>query len=281
MLLGGMFHGFMDRLGSVPQYLIFAILFITFTQISLKDIRFSGLHWILLCIQIFAGIAVYLSVRCFSEVAAQGLMLSVLAPAAMASVVIAGMLGANVTTVAVFCLLSNASVAFIAPVLFAAIGAHSGIPFMYSALLVLSKVGPLLILPFLLAWSLEKLAPKWHRAVRDRQEISFWLWAASLTIVIGRTVKFIVEQPRENILIEVVLGAGALLLCLAQFSLGRYIGGRYGDKVAGGQSLGQKNNILAIWMAQTYLDPLSSVAPAMYVIWQNIVNSCQLWRCKK
>ena len=33
-------------------------------------------------------------------------------------------------------------------------------------------------------------------------------------------------------------------------------------------------------MAQTWLDPLASVAPAAYVVWQNIVNSIQLWRYK-
>ena len=34
--------------------------------------------------------------------------------------------------------------------------------------------------------------------------------------------------------------------------------------------LGQKNTVLAIWMAYTYLNPLSSVGPGSYVLWQNI-----------
>ena len=42
--------------------------------------------------------------------------------------------------------------------------------------------------------------------------------------------------------------------------------------------MGQKNTILAIWMAQTYLNPLSSIVPAAYVLWQNLINSYQLWR---
>ena len=42
--------------------------------------------------------------------------------------------------------------------------------------------------------------------------------------------------------------------------------------------MGQKNTILAIWMAQNYLDPLCSIAPAAYVLWQNIINSIQLWK---
>lgn len=281
MVLGGVFYEFFDKIGFLPPYLIFAMLFVTFTRVSPRDLRFGKLHWTLLAIQILGGVGIYLVFHLFhifDEVVAQGLMMSVFAPTAMASVVIAGMLGANVTTMATFCLLSNVSVAFIAPVLFTAIGAHPGMEFWQSVGIIMTKVGPLLILPFLLAWGLEKIAPKWHKAVRERQQISFWLWALSLTIVMGRTVKFIIDQPRGNWFDMAILAAGSLLLCLGQFAAGRYFGGRSGDKVAGGQSLGQKNNVLAIWMSQTYLDPLSSIAPAMYVAWQNIVNSWQLWR---
>ena len=58
----------------------------------------------------------------------------------------------------------------------------------------------------------------------------------------------------------------------------RAIGRRYGDPAAGGQSLGQKNTVLAVWMAQSFLDPISSVAPTAYIVFQNFVNSYQIWR---
>lgn len=61
-----------------------------------------------------------------------------------------------------------------------------------------------------------------------------------------------------------------------QFYAGRKIGSVYGDKVSGAQGLGQKNTVLAIWMALTYLHPIASVAPASYVVWQNIINSTQI-----
>ena len=52
---------------------------------------------------------------------------------------------------------------------------------------------------------------------------------------------------------------------------------RYGDRVVGAQGLAQKNTVLAVWMAWTYFDPVSSVAPAAYIAWQNIINSIQLY----
>jgi BASS family bile acid:Na+ symporter len=54
------------------------------------------------------------------------------------------------------------------------------------------------------------------------------------------------------------------------------MGAKYHNKIASAQALGQKNTILAIWLAQTFFSPLVVVAPATYVVWQNLVNSFQL-----
>ena len=69
----------------------------------------------------------------------------------------------------------------------------------------------------------------------------------------------------------------SLIVCCLQFYIGRKIGYRYGDRIAGAQGLGQKNTVLAIWMALTFLNPVASIGPAAYVAWQNTINSLQLW----
>ena len=56
------------------------------------------------------------------------------------------------------------------------------------------------------------------------------------------------------------------------------LGRRYGDAPAGGQALGQKNTVLAVWMAQSFLDPISSIAPTAYIVWQHLVPSYQISR---
>ena len=94
------------------------------------------------------------------------------------------------------------------------------------------------------------------------------------------TTNFILAQPREYIGLEITMALLAGVVCVAQFALGRWWGGKCGDKVAGGQSVGQKNTLLAILLAQSYLNPLSSIAPAAYVVWQNLINSIQLSRKK-
>ena len=100
----------------------------------------------------------------------------------------------------------------------------------------------------------------------------------SLTVIIGRTTCFLLDHSEAERTTEILLAVAALVICLVQFGVGRYIGRRAGDTVAGGQSLGQKNTVLAVWLSQAFLDPISSVAPTAYIVWQNIVNSYQLWR---
>ncbi|MDE7236460.1 MAG: hypothetical protein K2N66_01395, partial [Paramuribaculum sp.] len=73
------------------------------------------------------------------------------------------------------------------------------------------------------------------------------------------------------------LAVGAGVACVLQFVIGRRIGCRCGDRIAGAQGLGQKNTVLAVWMALTYLNPVASIAPAAYIAWQNTINSIQLY----
>ena len=97
-------------------------------------------------------------------------------------------------------------------------------------------------------------------------------------MIIGRTICFIIDHSEADRLTELLLALVALVICATQFIVGRIIGRKYGDASAGGQSLGQKNTVMAVWMAQSFLDPLSSVAPTAYIVWQNLVNSYQLYR---
>jgi len=100
-------------------------------------------------------------------------------------------------------------------------------------------------------------------------------------IVMGETTNFILAQPSEMIPTEVALAVVAGVLCVAQFGLGRWWGRRNGDAIGGSQSMGQKNTLLAIILSQSYLNPLASVAPVAYIVWQNLMNSWQLSRSPK
>ncbi|MFR9651056.1 MAG: transporter, partial [Rikenellaceae bacterium] len=53
------------------------------------------------------------------------------------------------------------------------------------------------------------------------------------------------------------------------------------DRVASSQSLGQKNTVLGVWLALTFLNPVSSIAPTAYIIWQTLFNSFHIYQYDK
>ena len=259
--------------GMITPSLIFLMLFFTFCRVDVRSMRLQPLHLWLLTAQIVFSVAVYGILLPFSPTVAQGGMICVLTPIAMAAVVIGGMLGADIVSMTTFSLLCNMTIAVVAPFILSVVGSGD-----CSLAVILARVAPLLILPFAAAQGCRALIPKVSGWVAAHSQISFYLWLVSLTVIIGRTTTFILDHPEADGAVETALAATALVICLVQFRVGRWLGRRYGDAVAGGQSLGQKNTVLAVWMAQSFLDPISSVAPTAYIVWQNFVNSYQLWR---
>lgn len=278
MLTGAFFYDFFQHLSFLTPYLIFSMLFITYCKLSFRDLKFSRLHLWLLLVQVVGCVVVYGILRWFDPVVAEGGLICILAPTATAAAVITGMLGGSIACLAAYTLISSLAVAVFSPVIFSLLGEHAELTFWDSVFYICKQVMPLLVFPCVGALLLEKVLPAVHCQFKKLQILSFYLWALGLTIVTGKTVYFIVHQENADIGQEWWMAVLALGICVCQFGLGRYIGQRYGDTVAGGQGLGQKNTILAIWMAQTYLNPLSSIAPASYVLWQNLINSYQLWK---
>ena len=259
--------------GVIMPVLIFAMLFLTYCKVDMRRMRLTWLHVWLVMIQFAGSVGILYALAPLGEVVAQGAMMCVLAPIAMAAVVIGGLLGADTESMTAFSLLCNLSTALVAPYLLHLAGGEG-----CTLAEILSKVAPLLILPFVAGQACRYVAKPVARWAAEHKNATFYIWLVALIIIIGRTTAFVIDQKAENIKIEFIMAGVALALCLAQFGIGRWLGRKYGDAVAGGQSLGQKNTVLAIWMAQTFLNPLSSVAPTAYILWQNMVNSWQLYR---
>ncbi len=278
MLCGVLFHKPLTALDTVannqlaPAF-IFTMLFVTFCKVKVSELKFSVMHIWLLLIQITCSIIIYYVLLPAGEIIAQGAFICFLTPIAMGAVVIGGLLGANIASLATFTLLSNCVIAVIAPYLLAEYG--NGL---CTFAQIMARVVPLLILPFMMAQICRFVARHFSDWVSGHSFISFYLWLVSLVVTLGRTTSYVINYDGGASLAEQISLAGvALVACFIQFTIGRVIGKRYGDPVAGGQGLGQKNTVLAVWLSHSFLTPISSVAPTAYIIWQNIANSLQLY----
>lgn len=280
MLLGAIGYPLFITFSFLTPYLIFVMLLLTFCKVSPQDIRIKPLHGWLLLIQIAGALIAYFQLCRVNKILAEGVMVCIICPTATAAAVVTSKLGGNISSVATYTLLGNIGAAIAVPLFFPLVEVGIDVGFWSSFLIIVERVFPLLIFPFFLAWLLQKFLPKLHRCLLGYHDLSFYLWAVSLIIVTAQTTHSLVNEPAGGFT-EIMIVTGALVVCGLQFFLGKMIGSAYNDRISGGQALGQKNTILAIWMAHTYLNPLSSIAPGSYVLWQNIINSWQLWKKRK
>jgi len=278
MIAGALGHSWLHHLAPLMPWLLFLMLLFSFAKIAPRDVKFSRLHIILLFIQLGGCLVLYGLLQKWNPVIAEAVLICVLAPTATAAAVITGLLGGNVGFLTTYILASNLMVSVAAPVIFSYVGVNQDLPFWSSVWNICKEVMPILIFPLLLAWLIRWLLPKVQDWFLKMSQAPFYLWAVSLTIVTGRTVHFLFEQENPNYATEWSIAGLTLIVCFIHFWIGRRLGRRAGDPVSAGQALMQKNTVLAIWMSQIYLSPVASVGPAAYILWQNILNSWQLWR---
>ena len=260
--------------------LIFVMLFVTFCKISPRELHLRPWHVWLSIIQIIGCVVVYHLLLPFDRIVAQAGLVCVICPTATAAAVITGKLGGSASSLTTYTLLSNLLTTIIVPLIFPLVEPHAGSGFFTAFLLILAKIFPLLICPFLAACIMQYVFPKMNARITAVRDLAFYLWAVSLAIVTGETLKSLMHSNADPN-VEIWIAVVALVVCCLQFFLGKTIGSHYNDRISAGQALGQKNTVLAIWMAYTFLAPLSSVGPGSYVLWQNIINSWQLWKKRK
>ena len=308
MLIGALGYKWFLPLAPILPWLIFFMLFFTFCKVNPLDLRLHKWHWAVLAAQLFFSFATYfLTLRLSHDpILAQGLLMCFIMPTATAAPIIAGKMGGSIQNLTTFTLLSNFATAIIVPATFPLINPAADMSFWPAFLLILSRVAPLLLGPFCVAWLLRIIYEK-----RTKKEfvlpvkiavVPFYLWVASIIVlmaVVTNTTILNFQSQLSNILILLV---SSFFICLIQFGLGKLIGyylpapskGRdYQDvlinpeaapktmagvsSITAGQAFGQKNTSLGVWMAQTYLNPLATLGAAAYILWQNLFNSVQLF----
>ena len=308
MLIGALCYRWLLPLKPTLPWLIFGMLFFTFCKVNPLDLRLHKWHGVVLAAQIILSLATYIGVYLLTgnRYLAQGLMLCFIMPTATAAPIIAGKLGGSIQNLTTYTLLSNLATCLIVPAFFPLINPLAEKAFWPAFLLILSRIVPLLLGPFLAAWAL-RLIYKWrtHREYIlpvKLAVIPFYLWVASIVVLTAVVTETTISNFQSQISNILILLVSSFFICLLQFGLGKLIGykmpaaskGRdYQDilinpaaapktmegvsSITAGQAFGQKNTSLGVWMAQTYLDPLASLGAAAYIIWQNVFNSTQLF----
>jgi len=261
-------------------FLMFSMLFLSFTSISPRNIKFQKWHLWHVLFQIgCSSLFLFLLLPVDRDVAC-AIFISFICPTAVASSVITDKLKGNVASLVSYILIINCVVSFAIPLIIPMIPGCSDFKFIAMVWKIMRKIFPLLVVPIIAAWSLRLLLPKVHDFFYRYRWISFYIWAFSLVILIAGIVDAVFIDGHISFQEIAIMGISAFA-CVIQFAFGRIFGKKYGDRISGGQALGQKNTIFAIWLASTFLSPVAALAPGSYILWQNIINSIELRKFRK
>ena len=268
----------------LPMFM-FLVLFVTFCKVDFHKMRPVWWHlWVSVFNLLFVGIvmALILGLNLKDEklVLMEALLMCIIAPCATAAAVVTQKLGGSLEQTTTFTFLSNFITVLLVPLCFPMIEKGADVSFMSAFTKILYQVVILLVVPMLLAYVVKHTMHKLHQKITSIRDLSFYLWGCSLMIVTGTTVKNIVHAEASLLLLTTIALLG-LVLCIIQFAVGRFIGHFFNRTQEAGQALGQKNTAFAIWLGITYLNPLPSVGPGCYILWQNIINSIEIWQERK
>ena len=330
MLIGALGYKLFLPLAPTLPWLIFFMLFFTFCKVNPLDLRLHKWHWVVLAAQMILSFGSYAGVSYLTNdpILAQGIMICFIMPTATAAPIIAGKMGGSIQNLTTFTLLSNFATAIIVPATFPLINDQLQMTnyqfaeqFWPAFVLILSRVAPLLLVPFFSAWLLRLGFNAYYRRKyaslpcgegkggvpefvlpKKLALLPFYLWVASIIVLSATVTQTVITNYQSQMTNMLILLACSFFACLLQFGLGKWIGYKlpapskgkdYQDvlinpaaapktmsgvsSITAGQAFGQKNTSLGVWMAQTYLDPLSALGAAAYIIWQNLFNSVQLF----
>lgn len=272
---------FSPIMAQIYPVFMFLILFVTFCKVDFRKLVPVKWHlWVgvqqVVFVFIMMGVILWFKLSGYTLILAEAILTCIIGPCAAAAPVITSKLGGNLEQMTTYTFLSNFITALLIPLCFPMIDKAADITFLAAFLKILYEVCIVLILPMLLAFIVKHTMHRFHQWIISINDLSYYLWGCSLTLVTGTTVKNIVHANAPVTFLLVIAALG-LVLCIIQFATGRYIGHFFNATVEAGQALGQKNTAFAIWIAYTYLTPLSSVGPGCYILWQNIINSVEIW----
>ena len=268
----------------LPMFMFF-ILFVTFCKVDFHKLRPVAWHfWVsvfqLIFIGVLMGLILGFAMTGDSLILMEAILMCVISPCAAAAAVVTQKLGGSLEQMTTYTFISNFITAMMVPICFPLIEKGADMTFWAAFSKILYEVAIVLLVPMLLAYIVKHHIQQLHKKIISVKDLSYYLWGCSLMIVTGTTVKNIVHANTTLTLLFAIAMLG-MVMCVVQFAVGRFIGHYFNHTQESGQALGQKNTAFAIWMAYTYLNPLSSVGPGCYILWQNIVNSIEIWQKRK
>ena len=267
---------------SEGQRLVIAILlFFQFVKVSPHELKWQRWHLGALLFQVlgfllFAALA-RITPDGGTRILLECAMICLVCPTASAAGVITEKLGGNLSQTVTYLVLINVAATFLIPTVIPMVRPAADLGFWQYVARIALRIFPVLVLPCLLAWLIRYTMGRLQRKLMRWSRYAFYVWSVGLTLAMVLATRALVLSTLPPGIIAGIVGV-SLAGCALQFFTGRRLSRERVTGLTAGQALGQKNTGFLIWLGDSYLTPVTSVAGGLYAIWQNLFNSWELYR---
>ena len=252
---------------------LMTLLFFSFLQVRLDGSIFSRYQWWIALLLPLLGCGVYFLGAAYDVDLGLTLMLMGLAPTAVITPVLAGLMRRRVGYMVGAILVTHAVFACTVPL---ALPWLLGVKLSPAALgrLVLT-IGSTIAIPLVLGQLVRYVGGALARGLRQAAPYAFALFLSNVAVAAG-SLSYYLRYESETPLAFVAITALAVgLLMLVNFGIGGFLSPP-GHTVEGSLALGRKNTMLAIWIALEYINPLVVLGPMLYILLQNVFVAGQI-----
>lgn len=269
------FHGLSDFL----PFLIGLMMFLTFiSPVPPQEHHFTfKIEMRALAIGLLLVALLFLGTLLFDlpkELFLAGILLA-LSPPANAAPAMAKILGGNPVLMFKIFIIGHVIACFSIPLVFGYFTNTASIELYFEmAKAIFNKMQSIVSIPLALALGIRVFNPKVADKCLRFQKFTVYIWSFSVFLVLSNASYKI--RHMENLDWGLFFGMAILsaVFCVLLFLFGWY-SGKPKHAIESSQSLGQKNTVLIIILAQVFAKewPLVVLGPIWYVVWQNLVLS--------
>ena len=256
------------------RYLIALMMFCSLLKMRSSRRPLRREHWLILLANLILGMGSWGILHLAGyPVLAEAAFFTGITPTATAASAVTSMLGGRQEFVISSFLVTNIGMAILLPWLIPFVtGSETSGLFLHVAWSLFFVMG----IPFIGVLLFRRLVKKQDIFLKFANNCAIYIWVFAIFLIIANAAKFLYSRS-EGVGEAVIIAVISAIICALGFFTGSRIGGKR-RRLESGQSLGQKNTTLTIYLAMTYAVPAAALGPAFYVIWHNTWNAIQLWK---
>jgi len=256
------------------RYFLMAMLFFAFLDVKIERGIITIDHLKVVLLNIAIPLIVFFLLCRFNMMIALATFVICSAPTAAGAPVMTLFMKKEVSFVTASVILTNPVMALVIPFTLPLV-LH--LETQVNAWQVLLPVAQVVFIPLLLAQGFRIFLPKTLGFFKKFSGAPFYLFLSNMYIAVAKASQHIrtdqTTQWYEFLWIALAIGA----VCLMQFKIGEWVGSRE-RYVESGLALGRKNTMFALWVALTFINPITGLGPIFYIFFHNAYNSWQIYK---